>query len=255
MQILVVWCHVKLTCDRQNSKHFFGAKKFQQTDRKMIQNIFSNETLFAYTLEDSGIIEYSILQDAHVSNSTGNTLAMEIIGITLGSISFIVTALYMLYVILRTIYSFPCKKLFEFCIRSSGGSQVSLKELWFEIKTKCFIICHPVARIFFCFQFYQLMADSIHFFMFSNHKDNMAICHYQFALAQIFGIGLFMWALIISVWMVCIVLFKMKKFLVLELISHFVVVLFVVVLAIIPIATDSIGDAGGYCWIKPYSFH
>lgn len=222
----------------------------------MVQNnVFFNENLFVYMLEDNGIFENSLLQYMHVTNNTNSTFRMKMISATLGTISFTVTALYMLYVILRTIYSFPWITLFRFCTRSSRRGQVSLKELWFEIKTKCFIIYHPIARIFFCFQFYQLTADSVHFFAFSNYKDNKVICYYEFVLIQVFGVGLFMWAFMISIWMVCILVLKIKKLLPLELISHSVVILVAVALAIVPIATDSIGDAGGYCWIKPNGFH
>jgi len=132
---------------------------------------------------------------------------------------------------------------------------VNLKQLWLQIKSECFFFSHPLSRIFFFFQLCQLMFDSVPFLMFSNYEHNMAICYYEYVIFQFFDLASNFWVFMVSIWMFCILVLKVKRFMVLELISHVVVFLCSLIITIIPIATKSVGPAGGYCWIAGYGFH
>jgi hypothetical protein len=196
------------------------------------------------------LIEYSIVQEANRTNHT-HIASNEIrtLFITMGSLSFSTTALYLIFLIVRTFNTFPWKKLIAFCFAKNANERITLKQLWLEIKSKCFLISHPIARVFFSFQFCELMFDTASFFVFSDYEHNRAICYYQYIMIQFFDLASSIWALMISIWMLCILVFKMKKFMVLELVSHCVVILCSLVLTIIPIATKSVGPTGAYCWI------
>jgi hypothetical protein len=219
-----------------------------------MQNFIFNEDEIIF---NDNLVEFSISQLLNQTNGTDTTTNdIRNLFITMGTLSFSTTILYMSFVIAKTLYTFPWNTLISFCLSKKNINEpITLKQLWLEIKSKCFLISHPIARIFFSFQFCELMFDTASFFVFSDYEHNWSICYYQYFMIQFFDLASNIWVFIISIWLFCIFVFKIKKFMVLELISHWIVLLVSLVFTIIPIATKSVGPAGGYCWIIGDGFH
>jgi hypothetical protein len=191
------------------------------------------------------------------SNTGNQLLGLQVTLFVIGSISLISTFLYIVYVILRTGFTFPWKQFFEFCSkkRVEEDKGITFRELWSDIKSKCYLVAHPVSRIFFCLQLSEFMSVTYILFDLSDYRNNRAICYYQYFVSQFFGLVKYAWGFMISIWMFCILVLRWKELFMLELTSHCIVVTVATSLTIIPILTHSVGDSGIYCWIKGDGFN
>jgi hypothetical protein len=170
---------------------------------------------------------------------------LEMTELVVGSLSIAFTLLYIIYVLLRSLYTFPWKHLFHyFCKRRT--SNLSFKQLFSTVCNECYIFAKPVARIFFVMQFYECM-----FATYILTEESTAACYYQFFVTQFFGLAKFAWTLVVAVWMFWILVIKKKnKLLLLEILSHLFVLTTASVLTILPLASNAVGSTGYYCWIK-----
>jgi len=181
-----------------------------------------------------------------------------------GGLSFALTFLFVVYVILRSLYTFPWRGLFQRLRRNKRRPMASTtltsqleehatrKRFLEEVEQECFIFSRPITRIFFFLQLANCVSISQIFLEVSHASEKYHFfCMYQAILVQYFGLAKIFWSLIMAIWMFWILVVKRgNRLRHLELCSHIAGWSFPLLLTVIPWAVGSLGDAGGYCWIR-----
>jgi hypothetical protein len=124
------------------------------------------------------------------------------------SINFAFSVLFLAYIFIRALYTFPYLVLYGYvsqfvCFATREERQkVSMKELKNAIASECYFFRNPFARLFFYLQICGCIFMSCEFIPF---------CYYQYIAVQFFCVANYIWAFIIAVWVFWILVIKHKK--------------------------------------------
>jgi hypothetical protein len=149
-----------------------------------------------------------------LSNSTTpftpeQTKALFVSRVIIGSLSFSFTLFYVMFIIIRSLYTFPWKPVITYSCHNKSSS-MSLSSIFNKIRSECYIFSRPIARLFFILQSCECIAITYVFFELAGITDNKGICFYQAFVIQFFGIAKYSWSLMISVWMFWILVLKRR---------------------------------------------
>jgi hypothetical protein len=176
-----------------------------------------------------------------------------------GFLSFAALSLYVLYVLIRVMYSLPwvhCP-LFQQCCFRHRITQSSWRQFLDKTMSECYLFAKPIARIMFFFMFCEFVSGMpiTRVYKYAKHTITMPItlCMYDAIASQFFGVANILWSLIIAVWMFWIlVLNRGKKLIFLEIGSHLFVWLVSFIMTCVPWAMGVIQpvQGGAYCGIS-----
>lgn len=171
------------------------------------------------------------------------------------SLSFVSTVTFVLYVLIRSCWSFPWARMSfafrkEFSVsENEHSSKLSLFQL---IQQECFIFSRPITRAFFFLQLASAISISQVFLDMSDlSKTNQSVCILQAVVAQYFSMAKILWSFNVSMWMFFVmILQKRTNFLVLDIISFLIGWTLPSILAIVPVLTRTYGFTGIFCFLK-----
>lgn len=176
------------------------------------------------------------------SFTEGQQIALLASRAIIGSLSFSFTLVYVLYILGKSLYTFPWRR----CFRREAN-------ILSTIQSECYLFSRPIGRIFFILILCECIAITYVFFELAGFEESdHFVCYYQGFVIQFFGLLKYGYNLIIAIYMLYILAMrKQSKLMLIEICSHLVNWIFALTCTIIPIAFNEFGWAGSYCWIKP----
>jgi hypothetical protein len=163
-------------------------------------------------LVSSDSFQYTAL--AAASNTTNAIIytkqQIRILTITKGtasSLSLTFSLCYIIYVLIRSIYSFP----FSSCCMRPRGEKFNFRNLVVAMTTQCYLLSRPITRIIFCLQVAECFDDSQVLIELAKLSKIQFFCIYQAIVFQYFGLVKMYWELIIAFWMLWILVLQRKS--------------------------------------------
>lgn len=226
------------------------SEKFKKNPMKQI-------TLF---LEEAPLInEFVEFEVYKASNNTELLTFTAWASVAEGYLSWLVTILYLMYFFGKVLYTFPWTHfpLIQMCRCCKGmNSEVNWKIFFTKLKSDCYPLAHPIARIIFMLMLCNFLPGTpilwLHRFI-TKKVPPLSMCMYDAVVSQFFGIAANQWCLVITVWMFWILVLNRDKYLViLEILSHVYVWLLSFIMTCVPWAMGVIKpvQGGTYCGIS-----